>query len=426
MGSHGRRLSRGRAACALALVVLLALPASSSAAITSLAMPPGALPDRIAASPDGALWMTFWGTSQVGRMTTSGQVRALPLAGSQVGASSLAFGPDGSLWVAEAAANTIIHMAAAGTVLGTVLIPGYSHQPYGVAVGPDGNAWVTEANEDTVARITPAGGVTEFRLPPVGNDPAGAADIVAGPDGAMWFTLLGAGRVGRIQVSDGSIALYPLPSGRFARPHSIVVGPDGALWFTESGADRIGRITTAGEVTEFPLPTRGAGPRGIDVGRDGNLWFVEADADKVGKITPGGRVTEFTLAAAGSVPNDIASGPDGALWFTLMNANAVGRITTDTPPAPPPAAASCATRRADPGAVRVSCRVRRLTGGARVTASLSRGRRVYASAARAVQGRSFGFVLHGRRGSLPHGRYRLSARVTKAGQATPIELVVRV
>jgi hypothetical protein len=38
-------------------------------------------------------------------------------------------------------------------------------------------------------------------------------------------------------------------------PYAITTGPDGALWFTQYRGHRIGRITTAGEVTEFSLPT---------------------------------------------------------------------------------------------------------------------------------------------------------------------------
>jgi streptogramin lyase len=38
-------------------------------------------------------------------------------------------------------------------------------------------------------------------------------------------------------------------------PTSITVGPDGALWFTEQTGNKIGRITTAGVITEYPIPT---------------------------------------------------------------------------------------------------------------------------------------------------------------------------
>ena len=53
------------------------------------------------------------------------------------------------------------------------------------------------------------------------------------------------------------------------------MGPDGALWFTEYDGNKIGRITTAGAVTEFPIPTAGSQPSAMTVGPDGALWFIE-------------------------------------------------------------------------------------------------------------------------------------------------------
>jgi streptogramin lyase len=37
--------------------------------------------------------------------------------------------------------------------------------------------------------------------------------------------------------------------------HQIVAGPDGALWFTEKGANKVASISTAGQITEYPIPT---------------------------------------------------------------------------------------------------------------------------------------------------------------------------
>src|SRR5258708_37196367 len=54
-------------------------------------------------------------------------------------------------------------------------------------------------------------------------------------------------------------------------PWGITSGPDGALWFTERFADKIGRITTAGAVTEFPIPTSPGGPALIVSGPSGKL-----------------------------------------------------------------------------------------------------------------------------------------------------------
>jgi virginiamycin B lyase len=62
------------------------------------------------------------------------------------------------------------------------------------------------------------------------------------------------------------------------------------LWFTEHNGNKIGRITTAGVITEFPIPTAGSTPWGITAGPDGALWFAESNANKIGRITTAGGV----------------------------------------------------------------------------------------------------------------------------------------
>src|SRR5436190_1932063 len=76
----------------------------------------------------------------------------------------------------------------------------------------------------------------------------------------------------------GAISEFPLPIG--GGPAGITAGPDGNLWFAHP-PNRIGRITTAGVLTEFPIPTEKAGPIGITAGPDGNLWFTENAGNKV-------------------------------------------------------------------------------------------------------------------------------------------------
>lgn len=103
------------------------------------------------------------------------------------------------------------------------------------------------------------------------------------------------------------------------------------MWFVEVGANRIGRITTAGIVTEFALPTRGAGPAGVAVGPDGNLWFTEFAADKLGRITTRGAIAEYAMPRRGSGPASIATGADDRLW--IAEAGPAGnRIARIAPP----------------------------------------------------------------------------------------------
>ena len=51
-----------------------------------------------------------------------------------------------------------------------------------------------------------------------------------------------------------------------------VAGPDGRIWVCEPLRDMIAAVTTAGTVTEYPVPA-GALPREIAAGADGALWF---------------------------------------------------------------------------------------------------------------------------------------------------------
>jgi streptogramin lyase len=155
---------------------------------------------------------------------------------------------------------------------------------------------------------------------------SGPTEITAGPDGNLWFTNYNDATIGRITTA-GVVTEFPVPHGA----GGITAGPDGNLWFTNYSAQiqslgpaYVGRITTAGVVTEFPVP-HGAG--GITAGPDGNLWFTNYSSTAyVGRITTAGEVTEFPVPG-GFAPTWIAAGPDGNLWFTALLYR-IGRITT--------------------------------------------------------------------------------------------------
>jgi virginiamycin B lyase len=126
-------------------------------------------------------------------------------------------------------------------------------------------------------------------------------------------------------AASAGITEYSVPTPG-AGPFGITTGPDGALWFTEFSVDKIGRVTPAGDFSEYPIPTPGADPTAITAGPDGALWFTEVLGGKIGRITTSGQITEFTPSSPIG-PLGIAAGSDGALWFTEGN-NRIGRITT--------------------------------------------------------------------------------------------------
>src|SRR5260370_26705818 len=54
--------------------------------------------------------------------------------------------------------------------------------------------------------------------------------------------------------------------------------------FPAAKENNIGRITTAGMITEFPVPTAGSAPRDMTTGPDGNLWFTEYLGNTIGVL----------------------------------------------------------------------------------------------------------------------------------------------
>jgi streptogramin lyase len=123
---------------------------------------------------------------------------------------------------------------------------------------------------------------------------------------------------------------FTIPPGRASWPYAITVGPDKNLWFVELGGRKVGRMTTAGVITQFPIPGAQA-LLGIASGPDGNLWFTDTMAGTISHIsTSGTNIVKFSLPA-GSFPQGITAGPDGNLWFVEQKATgdyAIGKITT--------------------------------------------------------------------------------------------------
>ncbi len=168
--------------------------------------------------------------------------------------------------------------------------------------------------------------ITEYPVPTANSQPE---SIALGPDGALWFTETAGNKIGRITTA-GVITEYPLPFGAQAgSPWAIIIGPDGAMWFTEYTGNKIGRITAAGVLTEYPVPTPSSTPSGIASGPDGAIWFTENTGNNIGRITTAGAITEYPISTPNSTPSGIASGPDGAIWFNENGGNQIVRMTTD-------------------------------------------------------------------------------------------------
>jgi streptogramin lyase len=127
-------------------------------------------------------------------------------------------------------------------------------------------------------------------------------------------------------ASAATVQLFNVPSADSGL-HHIVAGPDGALWFTERTAGNVGRITTAGQISEYPIPNNASGLQ--DTGPDqivasgGALWFLTDIGESVYRVTPGtspspAAVYQDRLFNAA----DLAPSDNGGVW--LMEAHGDG------------------------------------------------------------------------------------------------------
>ncbi len=297
-------------------------PAGTLTEFTGFGVPESTVTD-IVAGPDGALWFTQGDGDRVGRIATDGTVTN-EFDTTDVGApAAIASASDGNLYFTEPGTASVTQIATTGEQLTTQLVA--SSGPTDVTATNDGTVWYTQADANKIGRLTPvSGAVIEYSLSVPLSDPRG---ITVGPDGNIWFAEFGSDRIGRFTPA-GVLTEFDIPTVG-AGPIEIVTGPDGALWFTQSAADQIGRIDTTGTITEFAVPGIGSIPFGIASGSDGRLWFTQNGSDQIGAITPAGVVTEFEVPGASSEPMGIAPGPDGALWFTQFASSQIGRISTD-------------------------------------------------------------------------------------------------
>lgn len=324
---------------ALSVLVLLITPGPAIGATPkTYLLPSETHAFSMTAGPENALWFVGGrgalglgnAESVVGRVSNDGQTKLFGLP-EYLRAWDIAAGSDGNLWFTETFINrrgyTVVRigrMTPSGEFT-DFRIGERVGDPAPITAGPDGNLWIADSylvkgrRKKAIVRITPAGEVKRFQLSPA----VGVNDITAGPDGNLWFTetALRGGWIGRI-TPQGRVSHFRLPRTP-RRPESITVGPDGALWFSEKSIHykdqaRVGRITTAGEITEYPVPGS-AWTYEIAAGASGDIWFTsELDrAMGLGSISPGGLASPLVCLQVEPCMVDadhLAIGPDGDLW----------------------------------------------------------------------------------------------------------------
>lgn len=210
-------------------------------------------------------------------------------------------------------------------------VPTANSSPFGITEGRDGFLYFTEKTAGKIGQTSTGGTIKEFGISANGGTAGNNAyAITSGPDGNLWFTEQGpAPGVAQMLITGNKITEYHIAG---SAPTFITGGPvQNTLVFSDPGNNAIGTITTAGAVSEVPIPTANANPLGITISsRDTQqVFFVENNASKIGILNvQTNTITEVPTVTPNAGPTTIVEGPDFALWFTENNVAKIGRITT--------------------------------------------------------------------------------------------------
>jgi streptogramin lyase len=169
----------------------------------------------------------------------------------------------------------------------------------------------------------------EWVVPGTGFAGVGWPGLDRDPGGRIWVTRRRDDHfIGRVKFDAQGTAkfdLWYLPYQLCDGPCDVLVAEDGKVWYSVMGVDsnylesRIGRLDPATrQISEWSIPTPGAGPYYLELDAQGDCWFIESDSNKVGKLDPHqNTITEFSppLGAEGTT-YDFALDGAGSVWMT--------------------------------------------------------------------------------------------------------------
>jgi RHS repeat-associated protein len=262
------------------------------------------LPNDVAISPDGSLYISDYRNNRIRRVWQDGIITTVAGNGTEgysgdggpatqaklKPSGGVAVAPDGSLYIAEFqyeinhAVNSRIRRVGTNGIITTVAGVGTSHHggdggpaveahingPFGIAVAPDGSLYIADTYNYCVRRVGPDGIITTvagIRLEGGHSGDGGPAakaklsspvDVEVGPDGSLYIT---DGSTIRRIGPDGIIATVagvspetgdvyagysgdggPPNQARFYNPKGIAIGPEGILYIADEYNDRIRRV----------------------------------------------------------------------------------------------------------------------------------------------------------------------------------------
>ncbi|MBO0767228.1 MAG: PASTA domain-containing protein [Solirubrobacterales bacterium] len=233
--------------------------------------------------------------------------------------------PNGTVWISDPGRSDLIEIPTTGPQQRIPVGPKGNI----LYAAPDNSVWLGENGE--VAHITSTGQVTQVPIP----DGKGTANgFTTASDGTVWFTESADSKIAKIDPSTNQVSEYS--DGDSDPASGIAAGPDGRLWYTVPYDDDIGAITTAGAASKYDAPA--TGPILNDQGSL-RLLFMDGDGELeplgIASVTPSsgtesgdtktGVADGATQKAGGyeGYSEDMVNGSDGTL-YTVGNSLDVG------------------------------------------------------------------------------------------------------
>ena len=311
------------------------------------------IPSGIAVDAGGSVYVADSGNNTIRKITPAGMVTTLAGTAGVYGMAdgtgsaaeffypfALAVDAGNTVYVAEIGNCIIRRVTPAGEVT-TLVGPGGSLIPQGMAVDGSGNVFVSDLR-NVIRKLTPDGGIVtlagtagaEGSADGVGNaarfrSPFGLAADTAGDlfvadrdnntirkitPSATVTTIAGLGLDNSVGSTDGSI-----PQARFNNLASAAIGPAGEIYVADTVNSTIRKIAPNGAVSTLagragtPGSADGTGstalfnsPYGIAVDAAGMVYVSDPGNDNIRRITPTGVVT--TVAGDATAPSGYADG----------------------------------------------------------------------------------------------------------------------
>ena len=303
------------------ILLLLIAPAFSDQTAASIPEPQyfsppfSDKPSRLAAGPDGRIWVSIPSQSTVGAFnpTTNATEEYLVPEGMK----------PGKLLPLQ---DKVLFLLANRDMLG-VLVQGSTHpfvvklphQPYDIAPSPLG-FWLSLPDSESLFLFR-ADNLTS--LDSIKVAVAYGEDVICQTKEKLWAITRDYRDVAVVDIENKETRLIALPE----RVYGLVPSSDESVWLISSEGNLM-HLSASGEIHTYSLPKGTSASSHLVVDRHGGVWYCDSARGRIG-FRDQNRLDELPLA--GVRPASPSASPDGYLWFVDDVGGRLGRVRMSVP-----------------------------------------------------------------------------------------------